>query len=203
MGCTSIALGDARLSQARPASEDAGCFRAEARHLSLAATRGSRWSATHQTTRVAFAQRRPSVARGNAVLALNVQSGRGGEAHSHRSLTVAVCVYGGFVWVEGCSGRGGTRGMGMGGAWWGVVREGVDSTAREFSKGRAAIAQLAARRSHNPKVVSSILTRRTFWEWLSDLLLFAWTRSTNTSTPANTQRAEAAYPSRSTICKYH
>ena len=35
---------------------------------------------------------------------------------------------------------------------------------RDFKIGTAAIAQLAARRSHNPKVVSSILTRRTFSE---------------------------------------
>ena len=32
----------------------------------------------------------------------------------------------------------------------------------EFKTGTAAIAQLAARRSHNPKIVSLILTRRTF-----------------------------------------
>ena len=35
---------------------------------------------------------------------------------------------------------------------------------------QAAIAQLAARRSHNPKVVSSILTRRTLGSGISRLV---------------------------------
>ena len=47
------------------------------------------------------------------------------------------------------------------------IRCGRIVSERDFKKGTAAIAQLAARRSHNPKVVSSILTRRTFSEcWL-------------------------------------
>ena len=36
----------------------------------------------------------------------------------------------------------------------------VEKTCEDSHHARAAIAQLAARRSHNPKVVSSILTRR-------------------------------------------
>ena len=37
--------------------------------------------------------------------------------------------------------------------------------SHKYTSYQAAIAQLVARRSHNPKVVSSILTRRIFHKW--------------------------------------
>ena len=40
-----------------PASDDAGCFRAEASLLSRAAMRSSGWLAPHQTLQASFAQR--------------------------------------------------------------------------------------------------------------------------------------------------
>ena len=48
MALLSCALGDAGLALAPLASDDAGCSRAEATHLSRLAVRGSRWLAPHQ-----------------------------------------------------------------------------------------------------------------------------------------------------------